>query len=379
MRDSSEGLAHLHSSFAVLALIAVAALFCPAFGGVALVASPSKTAKPPSVRDYDIFWSRRGYKKGGRSYHQIWRMRADGSGARQITFGKRDHLRPMVSPDGKRLAYFTRDDGSLWIARPNGTQARQFAHTGMAWNLERIRWSADSREIIGSSDSDDSALALSFSTGKARKIVVSAPWKNDRISPDGRWEASCDTEYAGLRRRLYLTNLKSKERTMLLEDVILRVRWVPTSNTLLVITDKNDPNRSLDPQLILHRIDVKSKKDTKVEGIPGKISSMWEDFWSPDARYFTMHFSIYGAHDGGDTSFYDMQERKWIHVGEGEKPCWSPDSRHLVYRTNLDVTALFGKQLWVTHIRVFDASSGRNRQLTFGGSMNDDPSWGSAN
>ena len=89
--------------------------------------------------------------KAKRTGH-IWLMDADGSNARQFTFGDANDSSPIFSPDGKWIA-FVREaggDDQLFVMPLGGGEARQLTHvsTGVSDPL----WSPDGKSIAFSSD-----------------------------------------------------------------------------------------------------------------------------------------------------------------------------------------------------------------------------------
>ena len=59
----------------------------------------------------------------------LWIMNADGSGARQLTFGTSGEWQPRWSPDGKTIFFLTdREDGvQIWTLPLNGGEARRIS------------------------------------------------------------------------------------------------------------------------------------------------------------------------------------------------------------------------------------------------------------
>jgi TolB protein len=86
-------------------------------------------------------WSRDGKRVvysgyHGRQWNQLWLLSADGGDPIQLTYGEFDATAPRWSPDGRRIAYVSNEDGntSLWVLDvPGGkrtqidTWARQYA------------------------------------------------------------------------------------------------------------------------------------------------------------------------------------------------------------------------------------------------------------
>src|SRR5688572_29864951 len=62
-------------------------------------------------------------KPGNRVLTQIYTVRIDGTGMKQITSGDRSNSSPRWSPDGKRIAFTT--GGQIWMMEPDGDDRKQ--------------------------------------------------------------------------------------------------------------------------------------------------------------------------------------------------------------------------------------------------------------
>jgi eukaryotic-like serine/threonine-protein kinase len=116
-----------------------------------------------------VNWSYRGGKEG----NTIWRLNADGTNPRQLTFGSHDSS-PICSPDGKWVAYLdtlvTRMrvpvDGGQPEVVPHSTVPRQYQSLGNA------DFSADGKQMIVFADITDPD-----DTSKASQMINIIPWE----------------------------------------------------------------------------------------------------------------------------------------------------------------------------------------------------------
>lgn len=79
--------------------------------------------------------------------HEIWRLNSDGSGPMQLTNDNRENGSPAWSPDGKSLAYYSKQaDGSyqIMVMNADGSDKRKLTNTANNWSPT---WSPDGNWI----------------------------------------------------------------------------------------------------------------------------------------------------------------------------------------------------------------------------------------
>ncbi len=179
----------------VLALLAaLAGLSLPAQALQRAPATRSVAANPATARDGRIAFVRG---------NQIWTVRPDGDGLRQLTrLG--NNSRPTWSPDGQRIAFLKTVAGArdLWVMGANGEHPQQvttdhFA-TGASWSPDGSRLVLGSPlRVVSSRAPFGTPLELTAATFEGGDLATydvtgtSAPaW-----SPDGRWIAFVSPSY----------------------------------------------------------------------------------------------------------------------------------------------------------------------------------------
>ena len=111
---------------------------------------------------------------------QLYRMKEDGSGSRQLTFSKHGCRMPSVSPNGEKLAYVERVDHSLAlrVSDSDGQNVRTLSEGGM--NLIPS-WFPDSDQLVfmkvNPKPKQDPArnakiFSIDLGTGKARRLFT---------------------------------------------------------------------------------------------------------------------------------------------------------------------------------------------------------------
>jgi len=101
-----------------------------------------------------------------------------------------DDYGPSLSPDGQWLAFISNRSGvlSLWVAEPDGTNARKFATPGAI--PARPRWSPDSRSVVFRAAQDGRSRIYRADLSDAKAVLLpldGADNTNPSVSRDGRW------------------------------------------------------------------------------------------------------------------------------------------------------------------------------------------------
>jgi tricorn protease len=138
------------------------------------------------------------------------------------TPGARERF-PRLSPDGKRVAYFSDERGEydLYVRPAEGGAALRLP-TGLKTTVYRLEWSPDSRKVLFS-DKSFALYVMDVDTKKLEKIDSSNVLKNDQFTwevsdytwaPDSSWIAY---SFVGDNRnsRIFLYNLATKQKVAL--------------------------------------------------------------------------------------------------------------------------------------------------------------------
>jgi serine/threonine protein kinase/Tol biopolymer transport system component len=114
----------------------------------------------------------------------LWRARADGSEARQLTFAADSVLLPRWSPDGRRIAFSSRRSGRPWHAfvidanggAPTRVTAGDVEETDPSWSPDGSKVTLSGRDRIHTVD---------LTSGRSEVIAGSDGLFSARWSPDG--------------------------------------------------------------------------------------------------------------------------------------------------------------------------------------------------
>jgi Tol biopolymer transport system component len=144
---------------------------------------PAYLLPPGPADDRMPVWSRQGGHLAFVRDRDIYVVRADGSGLRNLTADGADNLDPEWSPTGDRIAFSSRRTGQerIWTIAVDGSDRRTVTRDGEAPDHQEFHpsWSPDGSEIVferwGGADAREGAdiYIASVTTGTTRPLAVS--------------------------------------------------------------------------------------------------------------------------------------------------------------------------------------------------------------
>ena len=282
--------------------------------------------------------------------------------------GRPDVQTPVWSPDGRRIAYLSRRDGTkeIYVVSADGSGQRTL--TRSATFFATPAWSPDGRKIAfeGVRDGTTGVYVVNADGGGQRRLARSghAPaW-----SPDGRTVAFFSDS------KIYLMNADGSEHRPLTRPLTAGKRslaWSPDGRKLAFLNDED-----CRPQFCFNLYVVGSDgsglrnltSKLATGGHPGAGPPASDPAWSPDGR--TLAFVRRNAGHGvyvakADGSGLRNLTPKPVGAAYAD-PAWSPDGRKLAFVSDRDGNS---------EVYVMNANGSGQRSLTRNPAYDADPAW----
>lgn len=155
----------------------------------------------------------------------LWKVKWDGTGQRQLTFSTENESSPKWSPDGKHLSFLSSRRGpakgtQVWVLDTDGGEARQL--TGLKGGVTGYEWSPDSTQLAlvarhgdPAADEPDEAATAAGAAGEAgsrkppKPIVIDAY----QFKRDGQTYLTREGE-----TRIFLFDVAARKEQLLTSD-----------------------------------------------------------------------------------------------------------------------------------------------------------------
>jgi dipeptidyl aminopeptidase/acylaminoacyl peptidase len=289
-----------------------------------------------TVRDFeDAQWRQRTH---------VWRVKIDGTGARQLTFGNDNTTAPAWFPDGGRIAFLSsRTQGAA--APAGGAQA---AAGGEGPSTQVYFMYTDGGEAWPATKHETSVSNFSISPD-GKKVLFAA---QDPLSADDRRRTRerDDAEVVDETFRwthLWVLDIESGKEKKVTDGkyAVSDPQWAPDSNRIAFVAR---PNTKVDDAAI---------SDVWTTNLEGSAKKFYENAgpdssprWSPDGKTLAMASKT----QAGNTQWYDKLH---LFPAEGGKP------RVLLQNFDLDL----GSPIWSKDSKIVYWSTGQGTKISLFG------------
>jgi TolB protein len=254
-------------------------------------------------------------------HKEIWAMDYDGANQHQLTHLGSISLSPRVSPDGSRIAFSSLNKGAWEILMYSLELNRLVTFPRFGGTNLSPSWSPDGTKLaLSSSRSGDPELYMADSSGANLKRITA--FRGPDVSP--------------------VFNRKTGTQ----------IAWVSGRTGL--------------PEIYTAEAD-----GTNVQKITDQGYAV-SPTWSPNGQFLVFSWMRHygpGAPGAQDIYIMDIASKQWVQLthdgGRNDFPCWSPDSRHIIFQSSRSGT----EQIWTML-----ADGTGQKQLTSAG-KNTQPNW----
>ena len=200
----------------------------------------------------------------------LWRSRADGSDARQLTYPPLATSLPRWSPDGKRIAFSAAADTTFllqaFVISADGGAPQQLSHDESR-ELADPNWAPDGNSLIfsrgpafgGTKPEDFVLVRLDLKTGQLSIVQGSTGLYAPRWSPDGRYLCALNTN----QNKLMLLQVDSGQWSEFATGQDIEYpNWSGDSEELFFETN-------LDGARVLFRVNLATRRSERVLSLAG--------------------------------------------------------------------------------------------------------------
>ena len=195
-----------------------------------------------------------------RSQGEIWRKKADGTEALQLTFRPLMAYGPQWSPDGTQILFWGQEAGqhlALYLVPSQGGAARKILNQSDT-NFFEASWSSDGKSIILSSNLNPAPPHIEvfdLATQQRSKLPGSDGFLDGKWSRDGKFISAISLD-----GKLMLFDVEKSTWSTLLNNVSAQA-WSTKGSSLYVISSGSKP--------VLLRLSLADKRVKEMASLSG--------------------------------------------------------------------------------------------------------------
>jgi Tol biopolymer transport system component len=229
---------------------------------------------------------------------QLFTVRADGSGVRQITSVDGDAAHPDWSPDGRRLVFEFggENHAGVFLINRDGSSPRDLTPTGFQGNPA---FTADGRHVVF--DSEPGNIDIIRTDGTGRRTLTHNPFPgvgydtDANVSPDGRFISFVRIKASEREQALFSIRSdgsRLRQLTPYSLDVGVKHDWAPDSSRIAIIANADHQPAGTSANVATIRPDGSGLRMlTDYRG--GEVNALTGSY-SPDGRWIAYRLEDHG-------------------------------------------------------------------------------------
>ncbi|MGN6184131.1 MAG: protein kinase domain-containing protein [Thermoanaerobaculia bacterium] len=273
----------------------------------------------------------------------------------QLTHQAGIEIFPTMSPDGESFVFVSA--GDIFLQRINGRNAINLTKRCDKEDTQPA-FSPDGSMIAYRSECDGGGIFVMGATGEAARRITGS-WFNPSWSPDSK-RLVCGTESItytptsrGQRSELWVINVESGERKLLLQADGVQPAWSPHGNR---IAYWGMAGESAQRDIWTIEPDAKEPQKTIVR-VTDDLNVDWNPVWAPNGQHL-----YFGSDRGGSMNLWRVRiDEESGKVRGGEEPVTLPapfSAHHSISRDGTRMTYAAIEQKDTLRIESFDPETG---------------------
>ena len=288
---------------------------------------------------------------------EIYSVKADGQDEQNLTNSPRDETMPVVSPDGKLVAFtvVSGDTGAIDIMEVDGAE-----RSNVAPSIDphgSYRWSPDSDRIAYRAE-QDTGPALFVVTVDGSETIALTSIAGDEV---GDWSRDGDAVvfavHGGKAQGIYVRNPDGVNEFHVTETPDYNPVWSPQSRRIAFLSTRDG-----NPEIyVMNEDGTEQMRLTNTEEPEYHIS------WSPNGKRLVFVSEREGNPEIFLTDLDGTEQSRLTHnSARDEQPVWSPDGRRIAFVSYLGGDA---------EILVMDVDGKNQVRVTNNDAEDTEPSW----
>ena len=288
---------------------------------------------------------------------EVYSVDPDGSNETNLTSSTEDESSPLVSPDGRLIAFQSTGVGqsALEVMRLDGSERTAVSKGSVTHRTHR--WSPKSEHIAFIAEDDQGPVSHVANTDGSRPLLLTSIPADEVGDWSGDGRSVAFAVYRGEAQGIWVRNPDGVNEFRVTETPDYSPRWSPDSRRIAFLS-----NRDGNPELYVMESD-----GTEAIRLTSTEESEYDISWSPNGKRV-----LFVSERDGNSEIYvaeadgSGQTRLTYNSARDEGPQWSPDGKKIAFVSYLDGDG---------EIFVMNSDGKDQVRLTNNDALDTDPSW----